>query len=218
MTTPTTEPPVSESKIRYDLWVIGISIAFVLTTLIVANNAEWQFSWKPDGINKLLASAGAIFVVALAIERYMKVFLVDSKEAEVVALRAMLSGKETRLLASNQEAFKHKLNSEKVAPELVSEMWQTQKEIFDVQMEINKILVTRKERLRLVSFVLGCGVALVGLPLLEDIVSVAGEDAWIAQRIVKCTDVILIGALISGGSAAITTFFDAIKARLQSKP
>ena len=71
--------------------------------LIFANNISWQFSWRTNGVNNLISSAGAIFVISLAIERYIKVFLIDSREDELSMLRTLLQDKEMKLNVSNQE-------------------------------------------------------------------------------------------------------------------
>jgi hypothetical protein len=214
-----TDPPsIPQTKLRYDLWVIGISIALIIATLTFANNVSWQFSWRTNGVNNLLSSAGAIFVISLAIERYIKVFLVDSKDDELTMLRTLLQDKEIKLNVLNQEILKSKLNSLQADQQLVNNMWQIHDEMMQTQTSINSILITRKERLRLIGFVIGGTIALIGLPLLNDIVVISGTDAWIAERIIKCVDVLLISALISGGSTAITSFFDAIKLKLQTKP
>ena len=214
-----TDPPSNpQTKLRYDLWVIVISIALIIATLTFANYVSWQFSWRTNGVNNLLSSAGAIFVISLAIERYIKVFLVDSKNDELMMLRALLQDKEIKLNVLNQEILKSKLNSFQVDQQLVNNMWQIHDEMMQTQASINSILITRKERLRLIGFVIGGTIALIGLPLLNDIIVVSGTDAWIAERIIKCVDVLLISALISGGSTAITSFFDTIKLKLQTKP
>ena len=214
------DPPAPTDKKHYDLWVIGLSIAFIIITLIVANNVKWVFKWNPQGVSNLIATAGALFVIALAIERYIKIFLVDSpEEDEINNLRKDIQALDKKYSAEYQEylVLKRDIGKAIEAEKKREELWLLEARKIQLQQEVRKILITRKERLRLISFAIGCSIAILGLPLLKDLILItdANEpDETFITRILQCLDVLLIGALISGGSAAISTFFEAIKSRI----
>src|SRR5688572_19796827 len=88
--------PPTGGKMHYDLIVIGFTIVFIVLTLIILNNTKWALHWQPKGVENLVSTAGAMFIIALAIERYIKVFMVDSEEEESLYLKYSL-----RLLEKN---------------------------------------------------------------------------------------------------------------------
>lgn len=199
--------------------MIGVSIVFIIIALILAQLSEWTFSWKPDGVNNLIATGGAVFVIALAIERYMKVFVVDSRDDDLQTLQLEMDLNSRKYDAQYKEYLKLKNRNPTDTQNLTSSnaaMWKIENEIMSAeghQQDPNHTKGAAEDG----GFFLGASIALLDLPLLNDIILVSSPDKSIAERILKCADLLLIGALISGGSAGITSFFDMIKARMATR-